>query len=143
MIMITILSVQEIEDNGPLDSLTAHVEITDGVDTYFLPVGGIPPETSDVQAYLDARTDSLWAAAEAKAITLDVFEVIVERALLKGLFRVVVALFIMTFDEINTLRAHVGLTVRTNQQALNKLDSILDQGVVGTVLQSLKRRLGE
>jgi hypothetical protein len=73
--MNTILILYEqiipADDSTPTDEfLSVWIEISDGVDTYNLPVGGLDPE-GDTQAELDARFDELFALAATKEYVYD------------------------------------------------------------------------
>lgn len=70
-ITINILSIKQSESIATGETYQhAEFTITDGVDEYLHSRGSIP-DGADVQSFLDAEADALWAGASAQAKVVD------------------------------------------------------------------------
>ena len=106
MITITILTVDDVlDDNNAIVGRVARVHITDGTDTYALPVGGVPP-TGDVQTYLDRRAKEIWRVAQKRGTAVNIVHDVSERDALSALIHVLA-------DELTRLRAKHGMNAIT------------------------------
>jgi hypothetical protein len=118
--MIEIVQAEQAEQ---LDSVVwaCWLQITQGAEAWMLPATA--PGTlaaGELQAYFDAQEADLWRVAQAKQYTVDVWERIPLKRLLKA-----EALVIM--DEINILRQRAGLPVRTADQIVTAIKANLRQ----------------
>jgi hypothetical protein len=118
-ISITILDGEKEEDTW-----RCWLELTDGIDTWHLPATA-PDDlgAGDPQAHFDAQADDLWLLAQEKAYSPNILLWPQERRLIRAYAEVVK-------DEINIIRAHLGLSERTMAQLRaaikNKLKELND-----------------
>jgi len=117
-IIITILG--SLDTHPETLSRSGVIEITDGVATYQLNVGGIPA-VGDALTYLNSISAELWIEAVARAVPVDPFS-LKERMVLKAFAGVVL-------DEINLLRTNAGLTPRTATQLRTAIKNKLGNGL--------------
>jgi hypothetical protein len=104
---IEILSIEAITDaiTGDVSGQQVEIEIDNGGPVYQISVG-VPLGEPDIQAHLDGRFAELWAYAQAKGQSQDIY---VSR-------RVIKALALVILDEINILRGVAGLAPRSASQ---------------------------
>ena len=116
--MIEIVDAELVSDvDGPYWS--CWLEITQGPEAWMLPTtapGSLGK--GDLQGHFDANEDELWTVAQAKQYSVNIFE----RVPLK---RVLKAFALVVLDEINILRGVAGLAERTPSQIITAIKAKL------------------
>lgn len=95
------------------------LEITQGPESWMLPATAPGTlDAVDLQAHFDAREAELWRVASAKQYTVDVWQRIPHKRLLR-------AFALVVLDEVNVLRERAGLTPRTADQIVTAIKAKL------------------
>jgi hypothetical protein len=111
----------DILDKSKGDIWTCWLEITDGVDVWYLPATAPDDlEAGDLQAHFDAQADDLWLLAREKGYSPNVLLWLQERRLIRAFAEVVK-------DEVNILRALHNLSPRTLTQFKNAIKAKLKE----------------
>jgi hypothetical protein len=118
--MIEIVSA-ELQTDEETITWTCWLQLTQGPESWMLPATA-PGELAegDLQAYFDAREAELWRVAQAKQYTIDLYERVPLRRLLR-------AFALVVLDEVNILRGAAGLQERTPDQIVTAIKARLKQ----------------